>query len=87
MITALLVIVGVAMVLGSAIMLMGLVDAPEAYEDSEGFHLGQEPAISAHALLASPLTECHNDVAHAAFAQTQGQRHGALAAWPSVGIR
>ncbi len=75
------------MVLGSGIMLLGLADAPEAYEDGEGFHFGQEPVIGAHALLASPLTECRDDGAHAAYAQTQGQRHGALASWPSVGIR
>lgn len=87
MITALLVVVGVAMVLGSGIMLLGLVDAPEAYEDGEGFHLGPEPMIGARVLLASPLTECRDDAAHAAFAQTQGQHHGALPSWPSVGVR
>ncbi len=43
MITALLVTIGAIMVVGSAIMLLGLAEAPEGYEDGEGFHFGPEP--------------------------------------------
>ena len=87
MITALLVILGVALVLGSGITLLSLVDAPEGYEDGSGFHTGRVPAFGANALLASPLTECRNDVANAAFAQTEAQHHGSLAPWASMGLR
>jgi hypothetical protein len=43
MIAALLVVIGAIMVVGSAIMLLGLAEAPEGYEDGDGFHLGPEP--------------------------------------------
>jgi hypothetical protein len=75
------------MVLGSSIMLLGLAEAPEGWEDGEGFHLGPEPEVASHALLASPVTEYGDDALNAGFAETQAQRHSARIAWPSVGLR
>ena len=87
MIAALLIIIGAAMVLGSGIMLLGLAEAPEGWEDKDGLHLGSEPEIASHALLAFPLTEYRDDALDAGFAETQAQRHSARIAWPSVGLR
>jgi len=87
MITALLVIIGAAMVLGSAIMLLGLAEAPEGWEDEDGFHFGPEPKIANNILLASPVSEYGDDALNAGFVETQAQRHSARIAWPSVGLR
>ena len=87
MITALLIIVGAMLVLGSGIMLLGLAEAPEGWEDEDGFHLGQEPALSRCAVLASPLTEYRDDVRNVRFAETQAQCHCAGVAWPPMDLR
>ena len=47
MILALLIIVGAVLVLSSSIMLMGIAEAPEGWEDEAGFHIGPEPAPNA----------------------------------------
>jgi hypothetical protein len=87
MITALLIIVGATLVIGSAIMLLSLAEAPDAYEDVAGFHFGAEPEIGENVLLASPVTEYRDDVLDAGFAETQTKRDGACAEWPSLGLR
>ena len=87
MITALLVIIGVTMVLGSGAMLLGLADSPEGYEDGDGFYLGPQPELGQRALLASTVIECRDDAGDATIAEAQAQRHGSRIAWPSVGVR
>ena len=85
--TVILVIFGVAVVLGAAVMLLDLADAPEGYEDGQGFHLGREPEIRGALLLASPLSESRDDAADAAYATTQAQCPGARIAWASLDLR
>jgi hypothetical protein len=87
MITALLIIAGSGMVFASAIMLMCLAEAPEGYEDGDGYHFGPEPSIRDHALLASPVSEYCDDAQDAGLAETQTERHGARVAWSSLGLR
>jgi hypothetical protein len=87
MITALLIVIGAVLVLGSGIMLLGLAEAPEGWEDEDGFHLGPEPALCRCAVLASPLTEYRDDVRNAGFAETQAQCHCAGVAWPPMDLR
>ena len=82
-----LVIIGVALVLGVAVVLLDFAEVPEGYEDVHGFHLGPEPEISGIAVLASPLSESGDDGANAALAETEAERHGARTTWSPVGLR
>jgi hypothetical protein len=87
MITTLLVLLGAAAVFSAAIMLLCLAEAPEGYEDIDGYHFGPEQEIRGHALLASPVSEYRDDVPNAGFVETQAERHGARVTWSSVGLR
>jgi hypothetical protein len=87
MITTFLVFLGAAAVFGSAIMLLWLAEAPEGYEDIDGYHFGPEPEICGPTLLASPVSEYRDDVPNVGFAETQAERHGACVTWSSVGLR
>ncbi len=61
MITFFLIVVGAALVFGSGVILLSLADAPEGWEDGNGFHLGTEPVKAGRDFLASPPAGCRDD--------------------------